>query len=345
MTLSDIKILQIESTSHCNAACPHCSRFDDRGLLHPNLSLAHLNADLLIKNLQISQLTNLKQVLLEGDRGDPLMHPDIEKLIAAFSNAPTTPKITLVTNGAIRSKIWWAKLGKKAYPGLEVHFSIDGLEDTNHLYRVNLHFDKILENAQAFIAAGGKAVWKFIRFKHNQHQIQQALELSQQLGFAEFHSVPCRIGSFQGLKQFPVWVQGKVTHSIQPGDDIHSIQITEHTPTPKIKLGPLNYSKLCPNLVRGQINITYQGHVIPCCMMHFDTELPYAGTTYLKELTQGLENQDINCLLLSTILSNPLFDQTLTQSLLNGKWHSTCTKSCKTQIIQLINKNHDNSTL
>lgn len=345
MTLSDIKILQLESTSHCNAACPHCSRFDDQGFLHPNLTLAHLDVAFLQKNLQIDHLINLKHVLLEGDRGDPLMHPDIEKLISVFSYAPSSPKISLVTNGSIRSNTWWSELGKKAYPGLEVHFSIDGLADTNHLYRVNLNFDKIIENARAFIDAGGRAVWKFIRFKHNQHQIEQALELSRQLGFAEFHSMPCRIGSFQGLKEFPVRVQGHLRHNIEPGNNTQDIQITRHSPGVDFKLGPMNYDKICPNLVKGQINITYQGHVIPCCMMHFDTALPYHGTEYLAELSHGLENQNINNLSLSQILSNPLFDHTLTQSLINGKWHSTCTKSCKPQLIQLIKKLHDNSTL
>ena len=35
----------------------------------------------------------------------------------------------------------------------QVDFNIDGLEDTNHLYRRNTDFNKIINNAQAFIGA------------------------------------------------------------------------------------------------------------------------------------------------------------------------------------------------
>ena len=56
----------------------------------------------------------------------------------------------------------------------KVIFAIDGLEDTNHLYRVNTNFNKIMENAKAFINAGGIARWDFIAFAHNEHQIEEA---------------------------------------------------------------------------------------------------------------------------------------------------------------------------
>ena len=43
-----------------------------------------------------------------------------------------------------------------------------------------------MRNAQYFIEAGGRATWKMIRFKHNEHQIEQAKQLSQTLGFVDF---------------------------------------------------------------------------------------------------------------------------------------------------------------
>ena len=61
-------------------------------------------------------------------------------------------------------------------------FSIDGLEDTNHLYRQDVEWDKIMERAKKFIGAGGRAEWKFIIFRHNQHQVEEARSLSKELG-------------------------------------------------------------------------------------------------------------------------------------------------------------------
>ena len=47
-------------------------------------------------------------------------------------------------------------------------FSIDGLSDTTYLYRRRTNFEKIMENAEAYIF-GGIARWDFIVFKHNEH--------------------------------------------------------------------------------------------------------------------------------------------------------------------------------
>ena len=44
-------------------------------------------------------------------------------------------------------------------------------------------FNKVIENAKSYIDAGGRAQWNFIVFKHNEHQVEEAKELSKQLGF------------------------------------------------------------------------------------------------------------------------------------------------------------------
>jgi len=178
--------------------------FESTGTLHPDLNLSHVDIDRVIKNLQLEKLTSLKKVVLEGDKGDPAMHPQIEKFIEAFSNMKTPPMIVLTTNGSIRNTAWWTRLAKKCYPNLKVVFSIDGLADTNHLYRVGIDFKKIIKNAQAFIDAGGYAVWKLIVFKHNQHQVEEIRTLSQTMGFAEYWIRAADDSRFKGLDKWPV---------------------------------------------------------------------------------------------------------------------------------------------
>ena len=87
----------------------------------------------------------------------------------------------------------WGNIGKamgeaEQKQGVEkvMTFSIDGLADTNKLYRIGINHERVMANAKAFIEAGGKARWKMIVFKHNEHQIDEAKQLAKDMGFWEF---------------------------------------------------------------------------------------------------------------------------------------------------------------
>jgi hypothetical protein len=47
-------------------------------------------------------------------------------------------------------------------------------------------FKKIMQNAEAFIQAGGRARWDYIVFAHNEHQVEEAEALSKSMGFEKF---------------------------------------------------------------------------------------------------------------------------------------------------------------
>ena len=177
LELDQITSLIIEPTAYCNLHCPQCPRFDAEGFLTANLTPAHLNADQLAKNLNLDQLPQLKEVKLEGDYGDIMMHPFPTKFISMFPNQ----EITAVTNGSMRSTRFWADLAD--YQNLTVTFSIDGLADTNHIYRINSNWGSIIDNATAYIDRGGRAVWKYIVFRHNEHQVEEVKELGKTMGF------------------------------------------------------------------------------------------------------------------------------------------------------------------
>jgi MoaA/NifB/PqqE/SkfB family radical SAM enzyme len=62
-----------------------------------------------------------------------------------------------------------------------ITFSVDGLADSNHLYRVNARWDDV-EAAIRYCGPRVKTVWKFIVFKHNEHQIEGAKSLAREAG-------------------------------------------------------------------------------------------------------------------------------------------------------------------
>jgi hypothetical protein len=102
------------------------------------------------------------------------------------SNKNSNLNIRIHTNGGARSKEWWRNFPKKLPKNHFVIFGIDGLEDTHSLYRIGTTYNQVIENAKEFINAGGMAEWVFIKFKHNEHQVDEARRRAEELGFKVF---------------------------------------------------------------------------------------------------------------------------------------------------------------
>lgn len=183
---NNTKTLHLETSSVCNAACPMCPRELDKSF-NKDTDAVSLTVEK-IKNLFdekfISQLNNM---FMCGNYGDPAAAPECIEIFEYFRNINPNISLGIHSNGSLRNKDFWNKLGsilssKNDY----CFFGIDGLRDTNHIYRVNTNFDKIMDNASAFIKAGGKAYWEFLVFEHNEHQVDTAKKLSEEMGFINF---------------------------------------------------------------------------------------------------------------------------------------------------------------
>ena len=59
------------------------------------------------------------------------------------------------TNAGARDEAWWSELANTFGRSGAVIFSVDGLRDTNHLYRQNVVWDNVERSMRAFIGAGG----------------------------------------------------------------------------------------------------------------------------------------------------------------------------------------------
>lgn len=179
--------LDTEITNRCNAACPQCPRTGtNKGVSDViNASGIYDVPPSVIEGIFKSKYgSTIKKISYCGNYGDPIMHPKAMEIFKiAESNGVNHQHID--TNASVRPVSWWSELGK--IKGMSVTFSIDGLEDTNHIYRVKTKWKRIMENAQAFIDAGGHAIWTFIVFAHNQHQVEEAKKISEEMGFNQFN--------------------------------------------------------------------------------------------------------------------------------------------------------------
>lgn len=193
---SKIDSFQVETSTYCNVACPLCPRhFMGTSIVRPTLRQRNILAPQWDKFLDdmdhIATKEHPVNMVFCGCHGDPPMTPDWEEIIINTANRPYV--IDVETNGSMRTPESWARVGKamsnaEKEQGIEkiITFSIDGLLDTNKLYRIGIKHERVMANAKAFIDAGGKARWKFIVFEHNKHQVEEAQQIAKDMGFWEF---------------------------------------------------------------------------------------------------------------------------------------------------------------
>ncbi len=184
LRFSEIKSLQIEPASKCNLLCPQCARVH-RGRVNPIMPLAELQPEDYNKIFSADLAAQLKTIAFNGNYGDPIASRHLDYAIGKCLGSGMA--ISIATNGSLRSPAYWQSLGKQLSGTKSlVSFSIDGLADTNAIYRRGSSFEKIMENAAAYIQAGGRARWDFLVFDHNHHQIEEAKNLARRMGFAGF---------------------------------------------------------------------------------------------------------------------------------------------------------------
>lgn len=264
---NDIRSVHLEISTRCNAACPECPR-NFRGVdLIDTYPLCDMSLEQAQKIFTLPFLKQLDHILINGNYGDFVTARDGLSIVEYFRSANSKLQIEISTNGSARPQIW-TRLGEL---GVKIYFRLDGLADTHHLYRQYTDFDLIISNAQKFIAAGGHAIWAFIPFAHNQHQIEQARTMAHSLGFKEFHLVDA------GRNTGPVFNRdGKYSHSLgdytgsQDFDELYTHHL-HYVNKPEITLTAdhVNRKIDCYAKRNKEIYITANGEVYPCCWLGF----------------------------------------------------------------------------
>jgi sulfatase maturation enzyme AslB (radical SAM superfamily) len=258
-----MKKLHVEASTFCNSRCPLCPR----NLFGYNVKGVWPEVHLTLENFKtcLEKFPKREFVYFNGHLGDPMMNPAIESLADL-----TLCRTSITTNGSIGKKETWVELARKK---IQVVFSIDGLQDTNHLYRQDVQWSKIMERADWFISASGEATWKFIVFRHNQHQIEEARNMSLRLGFKKF-----RVEN-HGRNYGPALdSNGKIIHWILPHDgDLEPRTYDVAAGIERYKIDHQNFNveskkyKIdCLHLREKDTYINARGEIAPCCFHGYD---------------------------------------------------------------------------
>ena len=183
ITTTNLTSIMAEMTDYCNAACPMCQRFDwDTNLIN-TVNSTHTTLNFIKEKIGDEILSRLNRWICQGTYGDAIMNPETIDIFGHLKKLNPSIEIIMHTNGGVRNEHFWKALAEL---DVKVIFSIDGLADTNHLYRRNVKWDKLMSNVKTFISNGGRAIWEYLVFKHNQHQTSQAEALSKRMGFENF---------------------------------------------------------------------------------------------------------------------------------------------------------------
>lgn len=182
----DIRTVHLEVTERCNLSCPMCARNINGGEQNPWIHDAELSLEDIKKIFPNDFIKQLNHIYMCGNFGDPIVAKDTLEIFRHFRSVNSDILLSMNTNGSARQEDWWVELASILGNNGYVIFSIDGLEDTNHIYRKGSNYTRIMKNVEAFIKAGGVAHWEYIVFAHNEHEVDRARDLADRMGFAKF---------------------------------------------------------------------------------------------------------------------------------------------------------------
>lgn len=174
--------LHIEPTNICTLKCAGCARTRFIEAWPQHWQNHSLDIDQLLAFLDIDLAG--RKIMLSGNYGDPIYHPDFVDFVARLKN--TGARLIIVTNGSYRQASWWKDLTALLDRNDTIYFSIDGVPENFTHYRKNADWPSIQTGIETAAASACRTVWKYIPFQFNQHSIEQARSLALGLGMDEF---------------------------------------------------------------------------------------------------------------------------------------------------------------
>jgi len=343
ITAEEIVAIHVEITNKCNARCPGCAR-TYQGKTHPSLenNLTEWSLERFKQVFPVETFIDGKMFTLGGTVDEPMMHSQIYEIADYIIS--NNGSLEIFSNTGCNTAETFKKLGElsKQTNRLKMFFSVDGLEHTNHLYRINVKWNKVLENMTAYAKQGGHCEWHYLAFKHNIDDIDDAKILANSLG------ITFKVRqNMRNTEPYTAHVYSKQngelklsTHLVEPTYDARfehkQIQLKRDN-----KLEPQSLEDFktihCVCLHQKEIFIDWQQRLWPCCWFANDYNF---GKTILENqyLTQmdndfGITWNSLHHHSIIDILNHSYYNKLLEQSWMPGaKYHAkTCFRTCGNQ--------------
>jgi MoaA/NifB/PqqE/SkfB family radical SAM enzyme len=271
---NNITDIHIELTDKCQASCPMCARNYNGGVDRPFVGKHDISLEDFKSWFPIEFLKTLKNFYACGNYGDPIIAKDCLEIFQ-YIREHTNGRLSIHTNGSARTIKWWENLAKAMSGNHEVTFGIDGFAKSHVLYRRGTDWNKIIENATAFINSGGIATVDCLVFKHNEHEIEEFTAEMLNIGFKSVNVKST--GRFYDMEKFPVLsTTGETEYYLEPVErqeykKINFLKLNDISNNIKIWEDEVSSSSISPKCVqKNEIYIDARGTVYPCCWVGFD---------------------------------------------------------------------------
>lgn len=203
---NNIKYIDFEISSLCNAGCPVCPR---RHIgQYSEFTQTYWTIDEVKRVVDVDIIKNLYGVLFCGNFGDAMGNPDVVEITKYFRENNKNMSIHVKTNGGIGEHKDYEKMAKL---GCFITFGLDGVGEKNELHRVNVKWDKVMKNAKSFTENCQPYQFEvqFIMWNENIDQIIPMIEYIQSLGMGKLH---LRKPYTTGIKTEVYDMKGRATH-------------------------------------------------------------------------------------------------------------------------------------
>jgi len=205
-----ITAVHVEATDRCNAQCPVCVRSYQGGPVNNIVTDSELGISHFIDYLGDDFCSKVASWNFCGNKGDPSSALELLDIFEYILKCKPDTKIDMRTNGGARSEKFWSRLGALFKDtNCNVVFAVDGLEDTNHIYRKNVKWSNLYRNMKAYFKNGGygRGWFDTLKFKHNEHQWNEIEALSKRFGVSTNFKEPWGFAKLPNgkLKTIPVY--------------------------------------------------------------------------------------------------------------------------------------------
>jgi len=297
--IDTVKILEIELTTFCNANCGACDRNINGGKTNPKMPLEHMSLDTWKSLITAENLKYITTVTFDGNFGDAAMHPKMLEMLEYMATIKHDIFVKVSSNGGARNEEFWKGLAEvlNKFSFHEMQFAVDGLEDTNHIYRRNVIWKKLISNITAFNQAAGVSTWRAIIFDHNKHQVNDMMLLAGELGCYKFKTYRNRTTPIEltAYKNLPA---GTITSPTTAEFEqlYKTIKQFRHYVIPyENKIVSNLYS--CPMAEEQTIAVATNGQIWPCCFIYGNTITKHKPFPYEEWIENNVTHNNLGSIL------------------------------------------------